>query len=94
LESLTAILRSVKFFSFQADGSTDKAVIEQELYTVQCFDPKTDDGVVHVRNQYLCVRQLQRGRGACLLRSSQQWNSLVSLIVGKLSGGIERTCSG
>ena len=49
-----------KFFGFQADGSTDKATIEQELFKIKYFDPNVDDSMIHVRNQLLCVRELKR----------------------------------
>ena len=52
-EALGAQLAKAKFFSMQADGSTDSANIEDELYLVVNFDPLTNDGVVHVRNKFL-----------------------------------------
>ena len=58
---LLKILSSVKFFSIQSDGTTDAGTIEDELFTIQYFDPKSDDGSVHVRNKFLTVRQLKRG---------------------------------
>ena len=45
---MTALSRS-KFFSLQADGSTDAGNIEEELFMVLHFDPYSKDGKVHVR---------------------------------------------
>ena len=35
--------------------------VEDELYTVQYFNPKTEDGQVHVCNNFFTVRQVKRG---------------------------------
>ena len=35
--------------------------VEDELYTVQHFDPKIDYGQVHVRNKFFIMRQVKRG---------------------------------
>lgn len=50
-------LSKAKFFSIQMDGSTDSANKEEELFLTIYFDPHCDDGSVHVRNRYFCVRQ-------------------------------------
>ena len=42
-QNLLETLSKVKFFSIQADGSTDTANVEDELYTVQYFEPKLDE---------------------------------------------------
>lgn len=49
-QNLLETLSGVKFFSIQADSSTDAGNVEDELFAVQYFDPKMDDGQVHVRN--------------------------------------------
>ena len=50
-----------KFFSLQADGSTDAGNIEDELFLVLTFDPHTKDGKVHVHDRFLTVRQTKSG---------------------------------
>ena len=45
-----------KFFSTQADGSTDSGNVDA-LYLVVYFDPCSKDGEVHVRNEFLIVRR-------------------------------------
>ncbi len=46
------LLSSVKFFSIQSDGTTDAGTIEDELFTIQYVDPKSDDGQrTHVNEQ-------------------------------------------
>ena len=59
--NLLETLSEVNFFSIQADGSTDSGNVEDELYTVQYFNPKTEDGQVHVCNNFFTVRQVKRG---------------------------------
>ena len=54
-------LSSIKFLFVQVGGSTDSGNVDDELFTVQYFDSKIDDGTVHVRNQFLTVRQLKHG---------------------------------
>ena len=39
------------------DGSTDAANVEEELFLVLYFDPYSNDGSVHLRDVFLCVRQ-------------------------------------
>ncbi len=56
-EQLLASLKSAKFFSIQMDGSTDAGNMEEELFMAVFFDPRDEDGIVHVRNVYFCVRQ-------------------------------------
>ena len=59
---MTALSRS-KFFSLQADGSTDAGNIEEELFMVLHFDPYSKDGKVHVRGLFFTVRHLSSGTG-------------------------------
>ena len=54
---LKELLSAAKFYSIQMDGSTDLSNKEEELFFVVYFDPRASDGVVHVRNHYLCVRE-------------------------------------
>ena len=55
-----------KFFSLLMDGSTDCSNVDEELSLVLYFDPHSggsEDGMVHVRDKFFTVRQLQRGTG-------------------------------
>ena len=56
-EGLAAVLAKAKNFSIQADGSTDSADVEDELFLVLYFDAHSQDGIVHVRNMFLTVRR-------------------------------------
>ena len=58
---LLAALSGCKFFSLQADASTDADNCEDELFLVLYFDPHSSDGKVHVRDRFFCVRQLSSG---------------------------------
>ena len=60
-EQLMAALSRSKFFSLQADGSTDSGNVEDELFLILHFDPYSADGKVHVRDSFFTVRQLSRG---------------------------------
>ena len=62
-------LKNVHYFSIQADGSTDCANKEEELYLVLYFDPYTDDGKVHIRSKFFAVRQPKDGTAAGLYES-------------------------
>jgi len=59
-----------KYFSLQADGITNAQNIKNELFLVLYFDPHAKDGMVHVHDFFLTVRQLSsgtaRGLFACL----------------------------
>ena len=48
-EGLADMLAKAKFFSIQADGSTDSANIEDELFLTLYFDAHTQDGRVPVQ---------------------------------------------
>lgn len=65
-DSLINCVKNVHFVGLQADGSTDTATVEQELYTIQYLDSKTDDGIIHIRNRFLCVRKLACGNASGL----------------------------
>ena len=56
-ELLSSTLAKSKFFSIQADGSTDVGNVENELFLTLYFDPHAPDGKVHVRSRFLSVRQ-------------------------------------
>ena len=62
-----------KYFSIQADGSTDTANIEVELFLVLYFDAHTKDGAVHVQSRFLTVRRPQHsdasGLYECFVRA-------------------------
>ena len=61
-EQLMAALSHSKFFSLQADGSTDAGNVEDELFLILHFNPYLADGKVHVHDSFFTVRQLSRGR--------------------------------
>ena len=54
---LKALERS-KFFSLQADGSTDAGNEEVEMFLDLHFDPTSSDGEVCIRNRFIAVRHL------------------------------------
>ena len=56
-ELLASALGKVRFFTIQADGSTDSANMEEELFLVLYFDPHATDGKIHVQDKFLTVRQ-------------------------------------
>ena len=62
-EQLLRALSRSKFFSLQADGSTDSGNIEEELFLVLHFDPYSKDGTVHIRDSFFTVRHLSSGTG-------------------------------
>ena len=62
-EQLMKALSRSKFFSLQADGSTDAGNIEEELFLVLHFDPYSQDGKVHIRDSVFTVRHLSSGTG-------------------------------
>lgn len=62
-------LKKAKYFSIQADGSTDCANKEEELFLALFFDPYADDGKVHVHSKFFAVRQPKDGTAAGLYES-------------------------
>ena len=70
LQGLVGALSKAKFFSLQADGSTDSGNVEDEVFLAVYFDPYAKDGKVHVRSKFLTVRRPARanaeGLFACL----------------------------
>eukprot|EP00731_Ephydatia_muelleri_P034732 Em0074g4a len=71
MEQLTTVLAKVKFFSIQADSTTDAA--NKELFMVLYFNPYFEDGSVHVHNRFLTVRNPNRsnadGLYECFVRA-------------------------
>ena len=61
--ALQTELSKHKFFSIQADATTDAANVEVELYLALHFDPFSTDGKVHVRNTFFSARYLKSGTG-------------------------------
>lgn len=66
------LLSKCKFFSIQADATTDAGNIEVELYLALHFDPFSTDGEVHVRNTFFCARHLKSGTGEGLFESFER----------------------
>lgn len=56
---LVSALAGTKFFSLQADGSTNAGNVE--LFLVLYFDAHVKDRKVHVHNRFLTVRQPKSG---------------------------------
>ena len=56
-QNLAEVLSKAHFVSLQADGNTDCATNEEELYLCLFFDSNTVDGRVHVRDLFFSVRQ-------------------------------------
>ena len=77
-QKLLGALGHSRFFSIQADSSTDTANAENELFLVLYFDPHSADGRVYVRDRYFTVRELSSGTATglmeCLERAFQHMN--------------------
>ena len=77
-QQLVTSLNQSKFFSLQADSSTDTGNTENELFLVLYFDPHSTDGKVHVRDRFFTVRHLGSGTASglleCLRRALQYMN--------------------
>ena len=56
-KNLAETLQGAHFFSIQMDGITDSANLEEEIFLAVYFDPFSSDGIIHVQNKILCVRQ-------------------------------------
>ena len=71
-EQLMKALSRSKFFSLQADGSTDAGNIEEELFLVLYFNPYSQDGKVHICDSFFTVRHLssETGQGLRLCEES------------------------
>ena len=59
---MTALSRS-KFFSLQADGSTDAGNVEDKLFLLLYFDPYSKDGKIHVHDSFFTVMKQTSGTG-------------------------------
>ena len=66
-----ALTSKSKFFSLQADASTDAGNVEVELFLSLRFDPYSDDGMVHVRHTIFCTRYLKSETGEGLFECLQ-----------------------
>ena len=62
-QQLKKDISSANFFSVQVDASTDSGNIEEELFLILYFDPRSSDGMVNIRDKFFAVRQLSRGTG-------------------------------
>jgi len=64
-EDLKERMDKAKFFSLMIDSSTDSGNIDEKLFLVLYFDPNSgsEDGMVHVRNNFFAVHHLSRGTG-------------------------------
>ena len=51
-KQLVTAFSHCKFFSLQADGSTDTGNNEKELFLVLHFDPCSNNGKVHIRDSF------------------------------------------
>lgn len=72
--SLQEGLSRCKYFSLQADASTDAGNVEMELFLALRFDPFSTDGTVHIRNSFFCARHLKSGTGEGLSPLKEQYN--------------------
>ena len=71
-KQLMTALSRCKFFSLQADGSTEASNIEEELFLILHFDPSSNDGKVHIRDSFFTVRHLSSGTGRGLFDCVQK----------------------
>ena len=78
-DQLRSVLENVKFFSIQADGSTDAGIVEDELFTVLYLDRSGSDGNVHVRSKLFAVRQPKSGDAEGLFRCFEAAMSYVGI---------------
>ncbi len=63
-ENLAEALQKAHFISIQMDGSTDSA--RKNIFLVLYFDPFSSDGIVHIRNKFMCVRLPLSVNALCL----------------------------
>ena len=57
---LVNILSKAKFYSIQIDGSTDSANIEEEVFLTVYFNPRSNDGKVHIQDKFLAIQRPSR----------------------------------
>ena len=71
-EALLDAISKAKFFSIQADGTTDKLNVEEEMFHVMYCDFHTADMKAQTRNRFLAVRQPTSGNAAGLFECFKQ----------------------
>lgn len=71
-EILSHVLSNAKFFSLQADGTTDSGRIEDELFLVVYFDPRCDNQQVCIQNKFFSVRRPSSGSAEGLYECVKQ----------------------
>lgn len=59
--TLSQTLKKKQFFNIQKDGSTDIANIEEEMLMVLYIDPNCNDGAVHLKSHFFCIKQPSQG---------------------------------
>ena len=69
---LAAALSHAKFFSIQADGTTDSGNTEEELFLAVYLDYNASDKRVHVRNPFFTVRRVENADAQGLLQCLEQ----------------------
>ena len=65
-EALLDAISKARFFSIQADGTTDKGNIEEEMFHVVYFDFRSSDMKVQAHSRFLAVRQPTNANAAGL----------------------------
>ena len=60
-------LDRARFFSLQLDGSSNAGNVEDEVFLVVLCNPNSEDGKVHVHNNFLTIRHPGRANAAGLL---------------------------
>ena len=71
-EALLDSVSKAKIFSVQADGTTEKGNIEEEMFHVVYCDFNSSDKTVRARNRFLAVRQPTSGNAAGLFECFKQ----------------------
>ena len=78
-EALLDVISKARFFSIQADGTTDKGNIEEEMFLVVYCDFQSSDKKVQAHSRFLAVRQPTNANAAGLFEClKKQWNMLRS----------------
>ena len=78
-KELERAMASVNFFSILADGSTDHANVENEVFLAFYFDHRSCDGRVRVRNKLLAIQQPKSTTGKGLYHCRKQGLNYVQL---------------
>ena len=81
------MLFQVRFFSIQANGTTDKGNIKEEMFHVVYCDFQSSDMKVQAHSRFLAVRQPTNANAAGLFECfKKQWNmSRSQKLIGKQS---------